>query len=325
MKKGCLLAMVAVILGCVVIQTAEGAEQKGAPYPTRPIELVVPFPPGGMTDIAARALASTMHEFLGQPVVVSNKSGAAGMEAGLYVAREKPDGYAIMLGSPPFYLPEQHRDGPPYKSTELRAIASAIAACPTAIVSAKSQWKTMTEFLEWARTQASVPIGHTGKGTPTHQTAAALGKVGGFKVVDVPFAGDAPAAVAVLGNNIPIAVASFPALVSHFQAGTLRGLAVMSDMRMEKAKDVPTMVEAGFSLPIPFPAIGFFTSAGVSDEIVEKLDSAVKKSLEHKTTMAILDKSDVMIYYRDHKEFSKYIADNRENLGRMMKELGIIK
>jgi tripartite-type tricarboxylate transporter receptor subunit TctC len=325
MKRRHLLAVVAAVSAFWFIQAAEGAEQKGAPYPTKPIELAIPFPPGGMTDISARAIASTMHESLGQPVVVTNKSGSAGMEAGLYVAREKTDGYAIMLGSLPFYLPEQHRDGPPYKSSELRAIAAVIATTPTVIVSAKSQWKSMKEFVDWAKQQPSVPIGHTGKGTSTHQTAVALGKVGGFKVVDVPFAGDAPAAVAVLGNNIPIAVSNFPALVQHLQAGTLRGLAVISDARMEKAKDVPTMVEAGFSLPIPFPAIGLFTNANVPDEIVDKLDAAVQKALAHQTTKAILEKSDVLVYYRNHQEFSKYIAENKENLGKMMKELGVIK
>lgn len=311
------------LVGCTVVPPASAPQA----FPSRTIEIVTAFNPGGMSDIVARAIASTMPDSIGQTAVVLNKPGAAGMDAVQYVAESSSEGYTMGAFSVTHFLPESARNDSPYQGSDLRPVCSTHASILAVFVSSDAPWQTLQEFVDWARTQPTVNMAHSGRGSTGHQVVVSLAKVAGLNVTDVPFAGDATVVTAVLGGTVPVAATSYSALTQHVAAGTIRILGVTSEQRIQtdEGKDIPTLAEAGFELPIKFLPTGLFVPAETPDDIVAKLDEAVKASLEHSTTAAILRNADVIVDYRPHDQFTADIAAQREPIISLMKELGIIE
>src|SRR2546425_3971641 len=215
-------------------------------YPSKPIVLVVPFPPGGVADIVARPAAEAMGRFLKQPVIIENKAGAGGGIGMGLVAKAKPDGYTLLLAlSSISILPEADKvigRAPLYQLDQFTPIAR-LTADPTVLaVRAESPWKTLSEFVADARKRpGAISYGSSGNYGTMHVPMEMFAARAGIKLLHVPFTGAGPAVIALLGGNID-AVASGPStVIQHVKAGKLRVLASWGDKRLASFPDIPKL------------------------------------------------------------------------------------
>ena len=253
-------------------------------WPTRPVRLVVPYPPGGATDVIARIYADHMGTTLGQPVVIENRPGASGNIGIDAVAKAAPDGHTIGAGTVSNFSINQYL----YKSVpydverDLRPIALAWEFPNIAVVApGKVPSRTLGEFIAWARAKrGGVTYGSTGVGTTTHLSSAMLFSRLGIEAVHVPYRGAAQIQPALLGGDIDFAidgVASYQGLV---EAGQIRALAVTSAERWPTLPAVPTMAEGGMENFVVTVWGGFVAPAATPDAVVERLGAALKATVD---------------------------------------------
>ena len=249
-------------------------------WPARPVRLIVPYPPGGATDIIARLYAEHMSGTLGQPVVVENRPGASGNIGIDAVAKAAPDGYTIGAGTVSNFSINQYlyRNVPYDTERDLRPIALGWEFPNIAVVApGKVQARTLAEFIAWARgKRGGVTYGSTGVGTTTHLSSAMMFSRLGIEAVHVPYRGAAQIQPALLSGDIDFAidgVASYQALV---EAGQMRALAVTSAERWPTVPEVPTMAEAGMPDFVVTVWGGFVAPAATPDAVVNRLSAAFK-------------------------------------------------
>ncbi|TMH04005.1 MAG: tripartite tricarboxylate transporter substrate binding protein, partial [Betaproteobacteria bacterium] len=229
---------------------AAGGSALAQDYPSKPIALVVPFPPGGVADIVARPAADAMSRFLNVPVVIENEAGAGGGIGMGYVAKAKPDGYTLLLAlSSISILPEADKitGRPPMFQLDQFVPIARLTADPTVLaVRADSPWKTLQDFVDDARKRpAAITYGSSGNYGTMHVPMEMFAGSAGVKLLHVPYTGAGPAVVGLLGGNID-AVASGPStVIQHVKAGKLRVLASWGDKRLASLPDVPTLAESG--------------------------------------------------------------------------------
>src|SRR5437667_568248 len=241
-------------------------------YPSKPIVLVVPFPPGGVADIVARPAAEAMGRFLKQPVIIENKPGAGGGIGMGYVAKAKPDGYTLLLAlSSISILPEADKviGRPPlYQLDQLTPIAR-LTADPTVLaVRADSPWKTLQEFVDDARKRpGAINYGSSGNYGTMHMPMEMFAQSAGIKLLHVPFTGAGPAVVALLGGTIEAAASGPSTVLQHVKANKLRVLASWGDKRLASLPDIPTLTESGYDV-VFFQWSGLFAPAGAPAPVI---------------------------------------------------------
>lgn len=265
---------------------ATGA-QGGTPYPTRPVTLVVPFAPGGTTDVVARIMADHMSRTLGQQLIVENVVGAGGTIGSARVAKAAPDGYMLMVGNLGTHaasiglyprLPYDPR-------TDFEPIMS-VAATPMLVVAKKDlPVRDFKEFISYLKeNQTKVNYGTGGIGTTGHLTCLFLDALLGVKPQHVPFRGSGPALNALLGGQVDYVCDQTVSVVPSIQANQVKGLVVATPNRISVVPDVPTAAEQ--DLP-QFAATGWnalFAPKGVPSEIIVKLNAAAKAALNDENT-----------------------------------------
>jgi len=305
--------------------------QAAGEYPTRPIELLVPFTAGGTTDLRARALAPKMGEVLGQPVVVLNKTGAAGTLAATIVARAKPDGYTIGYATASPIISAPHMQKLEYDVlTDFTYVAGAAAVklgCAI-IVRGDAPYKTIGEFIDYAKTKpGEIKFAHAGIGSYPHSYLEMFAKVKNLKLVQVPFKGDQDALTALLGGHVSMAsIAGFAPFVSHVQSGRLNILAVFMENRTVEFPQIPTVKEIGFPYDLRAGDIlGIWGPKGLPPEVVKKLENAVKHAGESPEYKGNLERWGDEVRFRDSREFTKLIHDIYPQMGEMIKLLGFSK
>ena len=249
-------------------------------WPSRPITLIVPFPPGGLADIVARPVAEALGRELGQSVVIENKAGAGGGIGMGQAARARPDGYTLLMAlSSLTVLPEA--DGilgraPMFALSDLRPIARYTADPTVLAVRADSPWKTVKDFVDDARKRpGAINYGSSGNYGTMHVPMEILAQEAGIKLTHVPFTGAGPAVVALLGGQIQ-AVSSGPATVlQHVKAGKLRVLGHWGTGSLASLPEVPALKDTGFNAEYAQWS-GLFVPSGVPDAIVQRLRSAAR-------------------------------------------------
>jgi tripartite-type tricarboxylate transporter receptor subunit TctC len=243
--------------GALTLNSNEGRAQEV--WPTRTITVVVPFPPGGTADFAARPLAAHLAEKLGKNVVVENKGGAGGGIGHAYVARSEPDGYTIMTALPSLaVIPEANRlqgKPPTYEIDQFVPLARMFADPPLLTVKKSSPWKTLDDFIGHVRNNpGKIAYGTSGYLGTVHLAMEMFLNAAGLKMVHVPYQGGGPAFAAFLAEQIPV----IPTLESigkgQFDAGNLRVLAQWGTERLQNFSEAPTFVEAGY--PMSFTSCG---------------------------------------------------------------------
>jgi tripartite-type tricarboxylate transporter receptor subunit TctC len=242
-----------------------GRASAAEPFPSRPIRLIVPYPPGGGTDIVGRLLGQKLHESLGQPVVIDNRGGAGGTLGTAAAAKSAPDGYTLLL------VPTSHVINPsiyaklPYDTiSDFAPITMVASASILMAVHPAVPANSVRDFVEAAKAnpQRLADYGSAGVGTVFHLTGELFKQLSGLRLQHVPFRGGAPTITALLAGQIPLAFETMPALLPHVRAGNLRALAVTSARRSELMPDVPATGEAGFPALIADNAYALFAPAG---------------------------------------------------------------
>ncbi len=281
------------------------------PWPSRPIHYIVPFPPGGSSDLISRAIAPRLAERLGQPVVVENKPGAGGMFGVDQVAKAEPDGYTIglaaagALSSNISLYPKM-----PYQPEKDLAHVTPLAMIPFFLVAYPSQPATLKALIGEAKAKpGSLSYGHGGQGSTMHLAGELFQMLAGVQIEAIPFKGSGPVAVAVLANQVPLGVVDVPASLSYVRAGRIRALAVTSKRRIDAAPDVPTFEEAG----VPgYEAIGWFgvvAPAATPQEIVARLNAEIAAALKVPEIRKIAVDSGTEPFTASPAEFSRMIHE----------------
>lgn len=314
-----LVALLLTLTGCSASKTTGNA---AAQFPTKPIEIIVPYAAGGGTDNVARALAQAAEDHLGQPVVVVNKpggGGAVGMGEG---ARAKADGYTVtMITVELVTLP--HLGLAPI-SHEMFEPVIRVNLDPAAVtVRADAPWNTLEEFLDYARQNpGKVKVGNSGTGAIWHLAAASLEKKAGVQFNHIPFNGAAPAVTALMGGNVDAVTVSPGEVLSYVTAGKLKVLGVMADERVKQLPDVPTLKEQGIDLSIGTWR-GLAVPKGTPEEVIAVLHDAFKKAMEDQSFIDFMDKSGLGIGYLNGKQFAELIRTENDNFKELISSLGI--
>ena len=253
----------------------------GQTYPSKPIRYIVPFPPGGSSDLISRAIAPRLSERLGQPVVVENMPGAGAMLGVDRVAKSAPDGYTIGLAAAGALSSNIHLYARmPFDPEKDLAHITPLALIPFFLIAHPSQASSVKELIEEAKARpGALSYGAGGNGSTMHLAGELLNMLGHVKIQVIPFKGSGPVAAAVLGNQVPYGVVDVPAAIANVRAGRLRALAVTSKQRVSAAPEVPTFEEAG--LP-GYEAVGWFgvvAPAKTPVEVIQKLNAEIAAAL----------------------------------------------
>jgi tripartite-type tricarboxylate transporter receptor subunit TctC len=253
-------------------------------YPSRPIRMIVPYPPGGATDVIARLYAEHMTGTLGQPVVVENRPGASGNIGIDAVAKAAPDGYTVGAGTVSNFSINQYlyRSVPYDIERDLKAVALGWEFPNIAVVApAKVPARTMQEFITWARAKrGGVTYGSTGVGTTTHLSSAMLFNRLGIEAVHVPYRGAAQIQPAMLSGDIDFAIDGLASYGGMIESGQFRALAVTSAERWPTIPAVPTMTESGVPDFVVTVWGGFVVPAATPAPIADRLSAAFKAAAE---------------------------------------------
>ena len=260
-----------------------GAPAQTAPYPNRPIKLVVPFPPGGGADLTARTLAQKMSESLGQPIVIDNKPGANGSLGTDAVAKAAPDGYTILITDRGALSvnPSLYAKLPYDPLKDFSYIGIATDGPYVLVVNPSLNVKTFAELVALAKAKpGTLNYASFGIGSMPQLNLEAMNRKLGIDIVHVPYKGAGPAAQAVVTGEVGITISSIPAVQGFIKDGRLRALAVGSDKRLAQLPDVPTMAEVGGGADTLIPTyFALAAPAGTPPAIVARLNAEMKKAI----------------------------------------------
>ena len=316
-------------LFAALILSMAGLAAAQAPYPSKPITMVVPFPPGGLADLVARPVAEAMSRDLGQPVVIENKGGAGGGIGMGYAAKAAPDGYTVLLALSSFsVIPEADAvlgRAPMYSFNALRPIARFTADPTVLAVRAEAPWKTVKDFVEDAKKRpGAINYGSSGNYGTMHVPMEILSQNAGVKMTHVPFTGAGPAVIALLGGQID-AVSSGPATVlQHVKAGKLRVLGHWGNGRLESMPDVPALKDAGYNAEYAQWS-GLFIPAGTPEAIAQRLRTAARAAANDAKVKEIILKAGSPVLYQDTPDFEKYVAGDVKRMADVVKKIGKVE
>jgi tripartite-type tricarboxylate transporter receptor subunit TctC len=249
-------------------------------YPNKPLKMVVPFPPGGAADQIGRAIASKMPDTLGQPVIIDNRSGAAGAVGVDFAAKQAPDGYTILLGTI-----STHGTSPalntklPYDAVKDFTHLSLVAVNPLVLlVHPDVPAKTLQEFVNVAKASPGIPFGSNGNGSYNHLAVELLKGLANIDLLHVPYKGAAPVMNDLIAGQIKFAAADLAGATPYIRAGRVRPLAVGSTQRIQ-GLDLPTVAESGYPSFQVTAWYAIFAPAGMPAPIVNRLHGSIVKAL----------------------------------------------
>jgi tripartite-type tricarboxylate transporter receptor subunit TctC len=249
-------------------------------YPSKPIRLVVPFAPGGSTDVVARLLAAELKTELGQPIVVDNRPGAGGNIGGDLVAKSAPDGYTLLIAAagPTVINPSLYHKMPYDPAKDLAPVTMIVREHNLMAINPSIPAKTVQEFIAYAKSKpGQLSFGSPGNGSPAQLGGELLNQMAGINLVHVPYKGSGPAVVDLVAGHITMMIDNMPALLPHVQSGKLRALAVASEKRASAAPDVPTLDESGVKGFVVTAWKGLMVPAGTPRDVINKLHRAMTK------------------------------------------------
>ena len=296
-----------------------------AQYPTRPIRLLVPNPPGGATDTIARVVAPRLGEALGQPVVVENRPGSNGNLSSELAAKAAPDGYTLLLGqdSQIVISPHLYANLPFDTLKDLAPVATLVTTQMVLAANPALPVKDLREFLDFAR-KAKPPLAYAsiGNGSQHHLTMEMLKARAGIELVHVPYKGGGPATVALLAGEVPVMFGG-NSVTGHIKAGRLRGLAVAGKKRSPVFPDLPTLSEVFPGLEVT-AWIGIFAPSGVPAPLLTKLHGEINRLLTG-TDMRekVLKVGGLEPFITTREEFAALIRTEYAKYGEVVKAIGV--
>jgi len=294
-------------------------------YPTKPIRLVVPFPPGGGTDIIARDVANKISTTLGWDFVIENKPGSGGNLGVDTAAKARPDGYTLALGqtsnlsvNPTLY------SNLPYDSVKGLTAISLVASAPLVlVVASNSPMKSWEDVVKTAKEQpGKLNFASPGNGTVAHLTSELLQKTADIKFTHIPYKGAAQAVTDLIGGRVDLYASSVPTLLSSIKSGKLRAIAVTSKERVDDMPDIPTVAESGNKGFESATWFGFVGPAGIPKPIVEKLNSEINKALATDDLKTKLREQGAQVLGGSPEQFSSLIKEEIDRWAIIIKDSG---
>ncbi|CAM3951047.1 ABC transporter substrate-binding protein [Bordetella tumbae] len=319
MKKIALLALIVPFL----FGAAHAAEQ----YPARPITFVVPFPPGGATDLAARTLARNLTDHLGATVIVQNKAGASGIVGTQYVANAKPDGYTLLFGASgtlatnPWIYKKL-----PYSEQSFEPIG-AFSESPLVLALGKHHdFRNLEQLLAYARQHpGDLNVGSAGPGSAMNLANQLLQQMTKTKMTDVPFRGSTDGMTALLSGNIDFMFDYAVSVAPKVQSGSLAALATTANKRLHELPDVPTFAELGYPEINLRAWFGLLVPAGTPRDAVTKLETALQMTLnDPEFEKAIENQNSVVVKGLTGPAFGDFIAAERLRWRDLIKAAGVV-
>jgi tripartite-type tricarboxylate transporter receptor subunit TctC len=312
------------VIGVALLAFA-AAQPAAAAYPEKPITLVVPWAPGGTTDILARVLAEHMTRSLGQPAVVENKPGASGNIGSAIVARAKPDGYTLLVGTM-----STHAINPalmanmPFKGVEdFTPLAKIAFVLNTMVVHQSVPAKTVGEFIAHAKANPDkVAYASAGPGSTNHLSAVLLERAAGIKMLHVPYKGGAPAIADTAAGHVQLFFSAATQTMPHVKAGSVRLLGVTEAKRSSLVPETPTVGETvpGYELAVWYGAFG---PAGMPAEIADRLNGEINRIMTLPDVKARMSGIGVDVLSESRAAFAEALKRDHERYGKLIRDLGI--
>jgi len=296
-----------------------------AAYPEKPITIIVPWAAGGSTDILARALGDQLSKSLGQPVVVDNRAGASGNIGSNFVAKARPDGYTLLVGSMSTHaMNPALMESMPFKGVDdFTPIAQMANVINTLVVSNSVPVKNVRELIAYAKANpGKLNYASAGGGSTNHLSAVLFEKAAGIEMVHVPYKGGAPAVLDTVADQTQVLFSAGTQTLPHVKAGKLKLLAVTEARRSPLLPDVPTVAETlpGYEMSVWY---GLFGPAGMPRDLVDRLNAATNTALADPAIRARMDSIGVEITRTTPAQFSAILKRDAERYGRTIRELGI--
>lgn len=294
-------------------------------WPTRPVKFLVPFPPGGSTDVAARALAEKVALGLGQQVVVENRGGGGGAVGAGEVARATPDGYTVLFAANAVSILHLAVKNLPYDTLrDFSAVTQVTTQPNTFAVHPSLPVKDIKELVAYAKANpGKLSYGHSGAGGSQHLTGELLKKMAGIDMVGIPYKGGGQLITDLIGNQIQVGIAGTTPFIPHHRAGRIRILALTSLERFPPLPEFPTVVEAGFPGFESSQWLGLLVPRGTPQDAIRKLHAETVKALKAPEVSERLIKAGLQPVGNTPDEFTKVIRTEIESFGKLAKELGI--
>ncbi len=295
-------------------------------YPSRPVRLVVPYAPGGVSDITGRIVAQKMTELLGQSVVVENRTGAGGMVGTGSVAKSAPDGYTIVLSSLSAYAigPKMVKQ-PLYDPIADFTPIGSLALAPTILtVNTELPFRNVQDVIAYARANpGKLNYGSSGIGSVAHISAEVLRASTGIRLEHVPYKSAAQSYPDLMSGSLAMVFDALPSAIQHIRSGKVRPIAMMSDRRASLVPDVPTFAEAGYPEATLRLWVGLHGPANLPAAIVQKLSETASKTAAAADVRERFTAVGADAYWTSPREFAEMVRGDVERLGKMMAAAGI--
>lgn len=316
-------------IGClcaIAAQAQPASTGSGQPFPNRLVTLIVPVPPGGILDYVARLVAAPLAKAIGQTVVVENKSGASGNIAATYVARAKPDGYTLLVGYSMFHV------GNPTMFSQLQwdplrdfSSVAMLAVSPHLIaVHPSLPVNNLQELVAYARANpGKVNYGTPGNGSVPHVGVELFKQLAKANFTQVPYKRSGPMMIDVISGQVQMTVATPPSVMSHIQAGKLRGLAIAAKTRSPLLPDVPTSAEAGFPGFELEAWVALFAPTGTPPEALKRLTDALKQALDTDEIKKATSNSGIEARYMTPTQLDQLVKEDLEYWSKVIREAKI--
>ena len=318
-----------IYFGCTILSCIPLVGLSQEAWPTKPINMIVPFPPGGVADAVARPVAEALSRTLGQAVIVENKAGAGGGIGMAAVARSKPDGYTILMAlSSISIIPEADKivgREPSFLLSQLKPIARFTADPTVLVVRADSHWKDYKSFVEDMRKNpGKYNFGSSGNYGTMHVPMEMLKTSEKFYMVHVPYTGAGPAIVGLLGGQVDAIATGPSSIVQQIKAGKVRALAHWGDGRLARMPDVPSFKEMGIKIEFAQWA-GLFVPSSTPEYIVNKLRDASKLAANDERVRTVINGAGSPIQYLDAPEFKTYWDKESQQMVDVVKKIGKVE
>jgi tripartite-type tricarboxylate transporter receptor subunit TctC len=298
-------------------------------YPSRPITMIVPFPPGGVADIVGRPLAATMEKTLKQPIIVVNRTGAGGALGIREVARSAADGYTILmsLSSISIFPVSERVNGktPSYEMKDFAPIALVTADPTVLVVRADSPYRTVKDFVDAAKANpGKINYSSSGVYGTLHVAMEIFANAAGIKLFHVPYGGGGPAVTALLGGQVEALASGPAAAVGQIKGGKMRALASWSDKRLDMLPEIPTFKELGYDAEF-YIWSGVFAPVATPAPIVNRLREAVRMAANSPQFRGAMEKVSTPVSYLDAPEFAKYWERDARRLAVAVEKIGKVE